>query len=195
MEASLNNEAVAHKQSVGCKIMRLGERHKRDVRSPVMSHVTLAFVAPWECSRAVANIPREPRDDVIVVLLESVAKGASLPWHRQKLVLVLSAMRHFADALQAAGYRVAVRRSATYADGLRDAAQEFGATRVVATEGREQDMVDELTCAAARGISIPKIGSHGPKDEWFRLSGASNPTSKRARRWIGFRVGVEDGAA
>ena len=38
--------------------------------------LTLAFVAPWECSRLVANIPREPREDVVVVLLESVAKGA-----------------------------------------------------------------------------------------------------------------------
>ena len=127
--------------------MPLGERYTHGVRCSHMSHVTLAFVAPWECSRAVANIPRAPRDDVIVVLLESVAKGAALPWHRQKLVLVLSAMRHFADALQQAGYRVVLRQSPSYADGLRDIAQEFGATRVVATEGREQDMVDELARA------------------------------------------------
>jgi deoxyribodipyrimidine photolyase-related protein len=109
--------------------------------------VTIAFVAPWECSRAVANIPRAPRGDVVVLLLESVAKGAALPWHRQKLVLVLSAMHHFAAALERAGYRVALRRAASYAEGLRDAAREFGATRVVATEGREQDMVDELARA------------------------------------------------
>jgi len=106
--------------------------------------VTLAFVAPWECSRATANIPREPRDHVVVVLLESVAKGASLPWHRQKLVLVLSAMRHFAESLESAGFRVAYRRAESWASGLAAAAGEFGATRVIATEGREQDMVEEL---------------------------------------------------
>ncbi len=106
---------------------------------------TLAFVAPWECSRALANIPREPRDDVVVLLLESVAKGASLPWHRQKLVLILSAMRHFAASLEAAGYRVALRAAApSYAEGIAAAAAEFDAERVVATEGREQDMVEEL---------------------------------------------------
>jgi deoxyribodipyrimidine photolyase-related protein len=120
--------------------------------------LTLAFVAPWECSRAVANIPREPRDHVVIVLLESVAKGASLPWHRQKLVLVLSAMEHFADALRSAGYRVIHRRTARYADGLHDIAVELGATRVVATAGREQDMVDELAVARERldaaGISL-----------------------------------------
>ncbi len=120
--------------------------------------VTLAFVAPWECSRAVANIPRAPRDDVIVVLLESVAKGASLPWHRQKLVLLLSAMRHFASSLEQAGYRVILRRAASYADGLHDIARETGAKRVVATEGREQDMADELARAASilsdHGVSL-----------------------------------------
>jgi deoxyribodipyrimidine photolyase-related protein len=119
---------------------------------------TLAFVAPWECSRAVANIPREPRDDVIVVLLESVAKGASLPWHRQKLVLLLSSMRHFAAQLQAAGYRVVLHRAASYAEGLAELAREHQASRVVATEGREQDMVEELDRARATlealGVSL-----------------------------------------
>ncbi|WP_396224639.1 cryptochrome/photolyase family protein, partial [Gemmatimonas sp.] len=123
-----------------------------------MSGPTLAFVAPWECSRAVANIPREPRADVVVVLLESVAKGASLPWHRQKLVLLLSAMRHFAASLEAAGYRVLLRNAPSYANGLADIARELHASRVVATEGREQDMVDELDRARAlleaQGVSL-----------------------------------------
>jgi len=111
------------------------------------SALTLAFVAPWECSRALANIPRAPREDVVVVLLESVAKGASLPWHRQKLVLILSAMQHFARELTDAGYRVIHRRAPSYAEGLCAVAAELGATRVVATEGREQDMADELSRA------------------------------------------------
>ena len=94
---------------------------------------TLAFVAPWESSRAVANIPREPRDDVVVLLLESVAKGSSLPWHRQKLVLLLSSMQHFAASLEAAGYRVAYRKAPSYAEGIAAAAGEFEAAKVVAT--------------------------------------------------------------
>lgn len=126
---------------------------------------TIAFVAPWECSRAVANIPRSPRDDVLIVLLESVAKGASLPWHRQKLVLLLSAMRHFARALNAAGYRVAFERAHSYADGLADIAQRVSARRIVATEGREQDMVDELaraeTLLHAQGVSLVRRPDRG----------------------------------
>jgi len=105
---------------------------------------TLAFVAPWESSRAVANLPREPRDDVVVLLVESVEKGRQLPWHRQKLVLVLSAMRHFAAALRAAGYRVDHRVAPSYREAIRDAAREHGATRVVATEAREWFLAREF---------------------------------------------------
>ena len=110
---------------------------------------TLLFVAPWECSRAVSQVPREPDDDVVVCFVESVEKGAALPWHRQKLVLVLSCMRHFADALAAAGYRVDHRLAATYEEGIAAAAREHGASRVIATEGREWEMVQSLTRTAA----------------------------------------------
>ncbi|MCU0635464.1 MAG: cryptochrome/photolyase family protein [Gemmatimonadaceae bacterium] len=112
-----------------------------------MPRPTIAFVAPWECSRAVAHLPAEPRDDVIVLFLESVGKGCALPWHRQKLVLVLSAMQHFARELEDAGYRVVMRRADHYADGLVAAAREFKAGRIVLSEGREQDHVDELALA------------------------------------------------
>jgi deoxyribodipyrimidine photolyase-related protein len=127
--------------------------------------VTLAFVAPWECSRAVAPVPREPRDDVVVCLVESVAKGEQLPWHRQKLVLVLSAVRHFAEALRAAGYRVDHRVAPSYAEGVAAAAADHGATRVVATEGREWTHVEELErlqgLLEGRGIALKLVEDRG----------------------------------
>ncbi len=119
---------------------------------------TLVFVAPWECSRAVAQLPRTPDASVVACFIESVEKGDALPWHRQKLVLILSAMRHFADALIAAGYRVDYRRAETYEAGLVAAARDHAATRVVATEGREWDMVQSLERASsllsAEGIPL-----------------------------------------
>jgi deoxyribodipyrimidine photolyase-related protein len=111
---------------------------------------TISFVAPGEFSRALARLPREPRADVVVLLVESVQKGAALPWHRRKLVLVLSALRHFAAELRARGYRVDHRVAASYEEGIVAAAREHGATRVVATEGREWDIAQELTRAATR---------------------------------------------
>ena len=143
-----------------------------------MTETTLVFVAPWECSRLVAQLPREPQPDVVACFVESVAKGASLPWHRQKLVLVLSAMRHFADQLRDAGYRVDMRLADTYEDGIVDAARALGATRVVATEGREQDMAESLVRAGKRlaTLGIPLdlkedrgfLASRADFDDWAR---------------------------
>jgi len=125
--------------------------------APSSSPVTLVLIAPWECSRAVAQLPASPDDSIVACFIEAVDKGASLPWHRQKLVLILSAMRHFADALRAAGYRVDYRRAASYEAGLLEAATVHAATRVVATEGREWEMMQALERAAEllKSVNIP----------------------------------------
>ena len=115
---------------------------------------TLAFIAPWELSRAVARIPRAPRPDVVVLLVESVSKGAALPWHRQKLVLVVSALRHFAAELRAAGHVVDHRVAPSYEDAIVDAAAEHGARRVVASEPREWQMKEELDHVRPRLASL-----------------------------------------
>lgn len=41
-----------------------------------------------------------------IVLIESVQQGLTIPYHLQKLVLVWSAMRHFAEELRQAGWNV-----------------------------------------------------------------------------------------
>lgn len=61
-----------------------------------------------------------------VLMIESEAKLRGAPWHRQKLQLVLSAMRHFAAELREGGIDVDYRREPTYAAGVR----AHGAARV-----------------------------------------------------------------
>ena len=46
------------------------------------------------------------RNDAVVLMAESLARASQMPYHKQKLVLVWSAMRHFAEELRAAGYEV-----------------------------------------------------------------------------------------
>lgn len=127
-----------------------------------------------------AQLPRTPDDSVIACFIEAVDKGASLPWHRQKLVLVLSAMRHFADALLAAGYRVDYRVAETYEAGLvaAAAAAEHGAALVIATEGREWEMQQSLSRAAAlpdaRGLELQLQRDRGflaTRDDFTRWAG------------------------
>jgi deoxyribodipyrimidine photolyase-related protein len=55
---------------------------------------------------------------ICVVLIESRARLEHLPYQRKKLVLLLSAMRHYAEALRGRGYRVDYRRADSTAAGL-----------------------------------------------------------------------------
>ncbi len=54
-----------------------------------------------------------------VVLIESERLLRRLPYHRQKLVLLLSAMRHYADALRERGVTVDDVRAPNFTHGLR----------------------------------------------------------------------------
>lgn len=67
-----------------------------------------------------------------VVMVESVAKLCQRPWHRAKLVLVLSAMRHFAEDLRERGFEVAYVHAETLRAGLREAGTEPAGTVVMA---------------------------------------------------------------
>lgn len=58
------------------------------------------------------------RDSDIVLLIESRKRGSHLRYHKRKLVLIYSAMRHFARELEEAGWRVDYHRLADTADFL-----------------------------------------------------------------------------
>lgn len=94
------------------------------------------FVGPWELSEATAVLPEHPGAGR-VLLVESTGKGAALPWHRWKLVLVLSSLRHFRDVLRARGFEVDHRVAPSYAEGIRAHAAATGATQVMVQEPAE----------------------------------------------------------
>ena len=56
--------------------------------------------------------------DTVVLFIESKAHGEAVRWHQQKLVLMFSAMRHFAAHLEANGWRVDYYRFETTPDFL-----------------------------------------------------------------------------
>jgi len=85
---------------------------------------------------ALAN--RDSRD-CRVLLVESRAKQDSKRWHRQRLHLVLSAMRHFAVELEAEGFTVDYREALTLQAGLRAHCDEFDVDEVVAMEPMSWD--------------------------------------------------------
>ena len=91
----------------------------------------------------------DPARDV-VVMAEVEAEGRYVPHHPQKIALILSAMRHFADELRAAGWRVAYTRlddpdnSHSIPGELLRRAEECAATEVLATRPGEWRLICAL---------------------------------------------------
>ncbi len=67
-----------------------------------------------------------PSSDCKIILIESTAWSQRRPYHYQKLILVWSAMRHFAAELEAAGWSVIYRRGQTFGAELNDIIQQEG---------------------------------------------------------------------
>ncbi len=82
---------------------------------------------------------RAARPGDVVVMAEVMAEGTYVPHHPQKIVLILSAMRHFAEDLAGRGVRVAYSRlddpenSQSIPGELIRRAAEVGAAEVIAT--------------------------------------------------------------
>ena len=68
---------------------------------------------------------------VQVVMVESLSQASRRPYQRKKLVLLFSAMRHYAGQLQATGIRVDYRQSVDLVSGLRQHVQQYQPARLV----------------------------------------------------------------
>jgi deoxyribodipyrimidine photolyase-related protein len=73
-----------------------------------------------------------------VLLVESTSVLAWRRYHRQKLVLVWSAMRHFAADLRAAGWTVDQREAATFAEAVRAWIEQHGIAELHVMEPAER---------------------------------------------------------
>jgi deoxyribodipyrimidine photolyase-related protein len=71
------------------------------------------------------------RDAIRVVLVESSRRATKLPYQRKKLVLLFSAMRHYADQLRQQGYQVDLTQTATFGEGLRRHVQSWQPAQLV----------------------------------------------------------------
>lgn len=96
------------------------------------------FVPYDQLSNEVGPLAEEPAKSLGVILVESAAKAARRPYHKQKLALVLANLRHF--ALEQAARGVAIRYIATdasYHAALESLAGDHGGVRLMAPAERE----------------------------------------------------------
>ncbi|MEZ5964756.1 MAG: cryptochrome/photolyase family protein [Planctomycetota bacterium] len=117
------------------------------------------FVAYDQLHAGIGPLAAEPPDRLGIVVVESRAKARRRPYHRQKLALVLTNLRHF--ALEQAARGVAVRHvfsDGGYADALGRVARELGPLRVM--RPAERELRRELAPLVADGslVEIPHEG-------------------------------------
>jgi deoxyribodipyrimidine photolyase-related protein len=107
--------------------------------------------------------------DTRVLMVESAAKLASQPWHRQRAHLVLTAMRRFADDLRRDGFEVDYRHAASLEAGHAEHVAEFGPREVVATEANSWDGQQLLMRLEVRAVPSDHFLCH--RDEFARWAG------------------------
>lgn len=117
---------------------------------PALGAHRVTVVLPWDQDPALAAFATSPSDGHLLVL-ETRAKPTALPFHRQKLALIVSSLRHFVLERRAAGFHVEHRVADDYATGVREFAawakpQELHVTapREWAIDRRFRDLADEL---------------------------------------------------
>jgi deoxyribodipyrimidine photolyase-related protein len=127
----------------------------------------VTVVLPWDLDPALSAFPRSPADGQLLVL-ETRAKPAALPFHRQKLALVVSALRHFVVERRAAGFHVEHRIADDYATGIREFAAWAKPSSIHAMEPREY-AVDKRLRALAKELPL-ELHSDGGIGGHFLIS-------------------------
>ncbi|NKC34219.1 cryptochrome/photolyase family protein [Falsiroseomonas selenitidurans] len=110
----------------------------------------LRLVLGDQCSHAIAALAGiDPARD-LVLLAEVRSECTYVPHHKQKIALVLSAMRHFAAALAARGLRVRhvalddPSNTQTLAGEVARAARDHGAARIICTHPGEWRVLQDM---------------------------------------------------
>ncbi len=116
----------------------------------------LILVLGDQLTPTVAALRAADKAQDVVVMAEVAAETGYVPHHPQKIALVLAAMRKFAMALQAEGWRVAYTRlddagtAGSITGELLRRAEEHGAAEVIATRPGEWRLIAALEAAPLR---------------------------------------------
>jgi deoxyribodipyrimidine photolyase-related protein len=96
-----------------------------------------------------------PKEKVRVVLVESAARSRRLPYQRKKLVLLFSAMRHYAAELREQGYVVDYIQAPTFLIGLQKHVAARQSNRLLTMAASEYQVRQFQLVQLADSLGIP----------------------------------------
>lgn len=104
-----------------------------------------------------AALAASDRREVVVLMVESKARGKVLPYHQQKLVLIYSAMRHFAAELERDGWKVdyvRLEEGLTFVDAAQRHVKQFAPEHIRLAEPNSFFEMDALV-KLGRKLGVP----------------------------------------
>jgi len=106
-----------------------------------------------QLNRRIGALRAETPDSARVLLVESTAMARNRDYHKQRLHLVMAAMRRFAEDMRRSGFEVDYRKASSLTVGLADHRTEFTPDEVIVTEPNSaaaHSLMEKLGVAIAR---------------------------------------------
>ncbi len=116
-----------------------------------------------------------------IILIESHAKGRNRPYHKKKVLLVLSSMRHFAREQRACGVAVIYRNAPeSYGEQLLQIQEECGLPKILTAKPAERELCKDLDTAIQQGLRLTFQEDDAwlsTDEDWEQVFGAAPPRS------------------
>ncbi len=144
------------------------EQIRRFEPSPEQARTRRWIYVPYDrLHDGVGPLAETAPENAILVLMESRSKGTRRPYHKKKLVLVLSAMRHFALEQAGRGCRIVYGASPTsFSDGLFALQERWNWPELVVNRPAERELRVELGAATEAGLRLQMA----PDTAWLSSS-------------------------
>lgn len=145
------------------------------------------------CDLSLAALKAYPPNETSILMIESQRKWQALPFHRKKMVLGISAMRHFTLELQQAGYEVDYRHEPDFASGIQAHYHHYQPAEILAFQPREWGMLQILQRLSENLplIQIPNPFYFLPREEFINWAKSQkNLRMETFYRWMRQRENI-----
>ena len=104
------------------------------VSSAQQSPKSTVLIMGDQINRGIASLAEKTPDDTRILFIELATKFSDKQWHKQKVHLLLSALKHFAQELREEGFEVDYRIAKNLSEGVKAHKRDFDVSHVIAME-------------------------------------------------------------